>query len=170
MPTNEFKIFDENKENVLSTESYSSDSERINGFSQGVARSIIVNKALYQSTLMAAALGQVLNNKGVDATEDIDELSSSLQTNIGNNTTVVQLTITNEDWDIDTREYTATIEGILEDESKQMICIAPLLSSADTCNNYGIVATAQAENSITFKCNVIPTATINIYVVFWLLV
>ena len=69
MATNGFKIFDENNQNSISDADYSSDNQRLNGFTSGVARSDVFNKSLRQSTVIAAAIGQVLADKGYNVTD-----------------------------------------------------------------------------------------------------
>lgn len=77
--TNNFLVFDENNNNILNDSQYKNDAERVGGMTQGISRSILFNKALRQSTIMAAAVGEVLNRRGYDAS---DSSISTLVTNI----------------------------------------------------------------------------------------
>lgn len=46
---NEFMIFDENNQNSMTNEIYSTDEQRLNGVASGIARSSLYNKALSQN-------------------------------------------------------------------------------------------------------------------------
>ena len=79
MAKNNFKVFDESGTNQLSQAEYEADAQRTNGVSSGLARSTLFNKAMHQATTMAAALGQVLADKGINASdEDAVALSQEL--------------------------------------------------------------------------------------------
>lgn len=67
MARNDFKIFDESQINTLTQAEYETDSQRINGVTSGLARSSLHNKALHQATIMAAAMGQLIMEKGKNA-------------------------------------------------------------------------------------------------------
>lgn len=67
---NEFMIFDENNQNSMTNETYSTDEQRLNGVASGIARSSLYNKALRQATKMSKELGLFLSQKGNDVTED----------------------------------------------------------------------------------------------------
>lgn len=70
MATNNLKIFDENKGNIMSTQEYSTNAQRLNGVQQGIASSMLQNKTLYQLSLVAYAIGQMMVNNGLDANDD----------------------------------------------------------------------------------------------------
>ena len=67
---NEFLIFDENNNNSMTNEAYSTDGQRLNGVESGIARSSLYNKALRQSTTMVNAIAQVMSDRNIDAKED----------------------------------------------------------------------------------------------------
>jgi len=75
--TNNLKVFNENKNNILSDTNYSNDSERINGFQAGnPIRSEIVNKVLRDTSLVASAFIEALKQsltpgEGSDVTNPI---------------------------------------------------------------------------------------------------
>ncbi len=75
MATNNIKIFDQNKANMLSDEAYNSNTQRINGVQQGIASSQLQNKTLYQVSLVAYAIGQMMQANGYDA-NDADVVST----------------------------------------------------------------------------------------------
>ena len=69
MPTSNFKLFDENKANMLSDSEYNSNAQRLNGVQSGVASSQLQNKFQYQASLMAYAIAQLMVQNGYDATD-----------------------------------------------------------------------------------------------------
>lgn len=75
MAVNNIKIFDQNKANMLTDEAYSSNVQRINGVQQGIASSQLQNKTLYQVSLVAYAIGQMMQANGLDA-NDADAVST----------------------------------------------------------------------------------------------
>ena len=84
MATNNIKIFDENKSNMLSNEAYGVNSQRLNGVQQGIASSQLQNKTLYQVSLVAYAIGQMMQANGYDANDELavsafcDNMSKSI--------------------------------------------------------------------------------------------
>ena len=86
--SNNFLVFDVNKLNMLSDSDYISDSERTGGVAQGISRSILFNKVLFQTSSMAAALGTVLSNRGFNAMDNdqeglVDSINKSFPLNRG---------------------------------------------------------------------------------------
>lgn len=71
MPTNNFKLFDENKANLLSDTEYANATQRLNGVQTGVASSQLNNKFAYQVSLVAYAIAQIMNQNGLDATDTL---------------------------------------------------------------------------------------------------
>ncbi len=79
MTVNQFKVFDENKTNMLSQAEYEALSDRTGGFRTGLARSEVMNKVLYQLSVMTAALARAIENTGVDVLDtDAESLAQSL--------------------------------------------------------------------------------------------
>ena len=71
---NEFLIFDENNQNTMTNQAYSTDDQRLNGVSTGIARSALYNKTMRQSSVMVNAIAKYLSEKGYDVKEDDSEL------------------------------------------------------------------------------------------------
>ena len=71
MPTNNFKIFDENAANLMDDVTYESYAQRLNGVQTGVANSELHNKTLFQVSKMVYALAQLMNANGKDAKDSI---------------------------------------------------------------------------------------------------
>ena len=69
MPTNNFKLFDENKANMMTDDDYAVNQQRLNGVQSGVASSQLQNKTLYQTALMCYALAQIMAANGYDAND-----------------------------------------------------------------------------------------------------
>lgn len=75
MATNNIKIFDQNKANMLTDEAYDTSTQRLNGVQQGIASSQLQNKTLYQVSLVAYAIGQMMQANGLNA-NDADAVST----------------------------------------------------------------------------------------------
>lgn len=78
----------------------------------------------------------------------------------------VSITLPASAWS--SNQQTATVSGILADESKQKIEPIPATATAGNQSAYyeaGVMAVAQAENSLTFSCNTTPTIDLEVYVV-----
>ena len=71
MPTNNFKLFDQNKANLLSDTEYANATQRLNGVQTGVASSQLNNKFAYQVSLVAYAIAQIMNQNGFDASDTL---------------------------------------------------------------------------------------------------
>lgn len=78
-----------------------------------------------------------------------------------------KLTLSAANWSTSAKTYTATVNGILADATKQSIEINPI-AKADNDNavKFGVYPTAQGANSITFSCDTIPTTAINFYITY----
>ena len=79
---NDFLIFDENKDNMLTQELYSIDGDRTDGFKKGLARSNVNNKVLHQTSMMCHVLGEIIKDKDLKASDNgtVEELKQALLT------------------------------------------------------------------------------------------
>lgn len=75
MASSNIKLFDENKGNMLSDTEFSTSNQRMNGVQAGVASSKLQNKAMYQVSLVAYAIAQVMMQNGKNA-NDTDAVSA----------------------------------------------------------------------------------------------
>ena len=75
MASSNIKLFDENKGNMLSDSEFNSSTQRMNGLQAGVASSKLQNKAMYQASLVAYAIAQVMMQNGKNA-NDTDAVSA----------------------------------------------------------------------------------------------
>lgn len=74
------------------------------------------------------------------------------------------VTLSAESWS-DNRQ-TVTVQGISADETKQMIQYMSAVSNLDAYNEAGISCIAQGNNSLTFKCETVPSTNLSLYVVY----
>lgn len=80
MATNNFYVFDENTNNIMSLSDYSSSTTRTNGVVSGIADSTLHNRLYRQTSIMVAALGQVIADSGTNASDsDLAALVSALK-------------------------------------------------------------------------------------------
>lgn len=82
---NDFLIFDENKDNMLTQELYSVDGDRTDGFKKGLARSNVNNKVLHQTSMMCNAIGELAKEQGLVASDEgsIENLKSVVKQALG---------------------------------------------------------------------------------------
>lgn len=71
MAGNNFKLFDENRQNMLSDQEYNDSQQRLSGVQAGIASSMLNNKFSYQMSLVAYAIAQMMNANGYDATDSL---------------------------------------------------------------------------------------------------
>ena len=71
MASTNFKLFDENKTNMMSDTEYNINTQRLNGVQTGIASSQLQNKTLYQTSLVAYALAQIMMQNGYDANDSV---------------------------------------------------------------------------------------------------
>lgn len=83
MATNNFYVFDENTNNIMTLSDYSASTTRTNGVVSGIADSMLHNRLYRQSSIMVAALGQVIADSGTDANDgDLAALVSALKSTL----------------------------------------------------------------------------------------
>lgn len=75
MASSNIKLFDENKGNMLSDSEFNISNQRMNGLQTGVASSQLQNKAMYQASLVAYAIAQIMMQNGLNA-NDTDAVSA----------------------------------------------------------------------------------------------
>lgn len=75
------------------------------------------------------------------------------------------VTLTASGWNSSAKTQTVTVNGVLADESAQVIQPIPAIASQSAYNAAGILATGQAANSITFTASTVPTADLSVYIV-----
>ena len=60
MASSNFKLFDENKTNMMQDGEYGINNQRLNGLQSGIASSMLQNKFQYQMSLISYAIGQLM--------------------------------------------------------------------------------------------------------------
>lgn len=84
MASTNFKLFDENKTNMMSDTEYNINTQRLNGVQAGIASSQLQNKTLHQTSLVAYSLAQIMMQNGYDANDSaavsafVSNMSNSL--------------------------------------------------------------------------------------------
>ena len=71
MASTNFKLFDENKANMMSDTEYNINTQRLNGVQAGIASSKLQNKTLHQTSLVAYSLAQIMIQNGYDANDSV---------------------------------------------------------------------------------------------------
>lgn len=77
----------------------------------------------------------------------------------------IYLELLASNWDSTSKTQTVAANGVLSDESKQLIIITPSLASQATYYDSIIKCTNQSLNSLTFTAGTIPTSNLYVYVV-----
>ena len=103
---------------------------------------------------------ELQNSSGAD-------ISEAVKSTLGVSAPKAKLvTLTVAGWDSSAKTQSVTVSGILADESKQMIIPMPATASMTAYNDAGIQCTGQAENTLTFTADTVPTAAIQVYVTY----
>ena len=75
----------------------------------------------------------------------------------------VPVTLTTSGWSSNTQ--TVTVSGVSASETAQLITPTPAIASQSAYYEAGIMCTGQAESSLTFTCQTVPTTNMIVYVV-----
>ena len=75
----------------------------------------------------------------------------------------VPVTLTASGWSDNAQ--TVTVQGVLADETAQLIQPVPAIASQNAYYAAGILCTGQAANSLTFTCATVPAENLTVYVV-----
>lgn len=80
---NNFYVFDENENNIMSVADYQTSSTRSNGVVSGIADSQLHNRLYKQLSMMVTALGQIIADSGLDASDgSLSDLVSALKSTL----------------------------------------------------------------------------------------
>lgn len=77
--------------------------------------------------------------------------------------TYASVTLSSSGWSDNTQ--TVTVNGVLADETKQLIQPMPAVASQVAYMSAGIYCSGQAANSLTFTCSETPAEDITLYIV-----
>ena len=75
-----------------------------------------------------------------------------------------KITLTASGWDSSAKTQKVTVNGVLADETKQLIMPMPAMASQNDYAEAGIACTLQEANALTFKCQTVPTKDITVFV------
>lgn len=67
-------------------------------------------------------------------------------------------------WNTSSKQITVTVSGVT---ASNLVEVSPAPASWSVASAAGVYCSAQAANSLTFKCSSIPTAAITVNVVIW---
>lgn len=76
-----------------------------------------------------------------------------------------KVTLTVAGWNSSTKQQTVTVSGILSDRTKQKVICSPVDESYDSAwNTCYVQCVGHAADSLTFQCDEIPTAAVEVFV------
>ena len=111
------------------------------------------NKAAYADA--SPSIVEQLSDSGLAKKSDITSAAPS----------ACKVTLSASGWDSSAKTQSATVSGVLEDESKQLIMPMPAGTSMSAYNEAGIQMTAQAANTVTFTADTVPKVDVEVWVV-----
>ena len=108
-----------------------------------------------------------LSSFGITATADQLNYTSGVTSNIQNQLNAkqakhatVSVTLNASGWS--NKSQTITVNGVT---ASNTVIVGPAPTSVDLYGNAGIICTAQAANSLSFSCNIVPTSNITVNVI-----
>ena len=103
-----------------------------------------------------------------DVAQDLtSDQKKQARDNIGASATVImrKVTLTTAGWNSSTKQQTVAVSGILADGTKQRVICSPVDESYDSAWNACYVqCVGHAADSLTFQCDKIPTAAVEVFV------
>lgn len=75
------------------------------------------------------------------------------------------VTLKSSDWDATAKTQVATVASVVADEAAQMIYPMPKIGQITTYNDAGIQLIGQGAGNVTFMCDTIPEADVDVWVV-----
>ena len=76
-----------------------------------------------------------------------------------------KVTLTATGWNSSTKQQTVTVSGVLADGTKQRVICSPVDESYDSAwNTCYVQCVGHGAGSLTFQCDEIPTAAVEVYV------
>lgn len=95
------------------------------------------------------------------------EQQKQARDNIGASATVImrKVTLPTAGWNSSTKQQAAAVSGILADGTKQRVICSPVDESYESAwNSCYVQCVGHGADSLTFQCDEIPTAAIEVYV------
>ena len=103
-----------------------------------------------------------------DVAQDLSsDQKKQARDNIGASATVImrKVTLTVAGWNSSTKQQTVAVSGILADGTKQQVICSPVDESYDSVwNSCYVQCVGHGADSLTFQCDEIPTAAVEVYV------
>lgn len=87
--------------------------------------------------------------------------------NIGASATVTmrKVTLTTSEWNSSTKQQSVAVSGVLADGTKQRVICSPVDESYDSAwNSCYVQCVGHGADSLTFQCDEIPTAAVEVFV------
>ena len=75
-----------------------------------------------------------------------------------------KVTLSTSGWNSSTKQQTVNCADVAVDETAQLILPMPAAASLSAYNDAGILCTGQGAGTLTFQCETVPTAAIDVYV------
>ena len=182
MASTNFKLFDENKTNMMSDTEYNINTQRLNGVQAGIASSQLQNKTLHQTSLVAYSLAQIMMQNGYDANDSaavsafVGNMSNSLLQKVLDKATSAEAkagTITNKWISPATMKAAAlllsggTMSGPISMGNNRITNLADPISSLDSANKKYVDEKALSRSLEIFSGSTTTTPTsqftINLY-------
>lgn len=98
-----------------------------------------------------------------DRTKELWSATKNLVGSFGGGVKKIKVVLSVSDWMDGTQ--TVSVIGVSADEDAQLIQPVPNVASQEVYIEAGILCTDQAENSLTFTANTLPTKDLNVYVI-----
>lgn len=73
---------------------------------------------------------------------------------------MTKVTIPGAGWNTNTMTQTVTVNGILADDTLQLVQAVPSPHSMGVATEFGVYCSGQSNNALTFTCSTIPTEDI----------
>ena len=103
-----------------------------------------------------------------DVAQDLtSEQKKQARDNIGASATVTmrKVTLTTSGWNSSTKQQAVAVSGVLADGTKQQVICSPVDESYDSAwNSCYVQCVGHGADSLTFQCDEIPTAAVEVFV------
>ena len=92
-------------------------------------------------------------------------VAATPETDYASPETMRKVTLTTAGWNSSTKQQTVTVTGVLADRTKQKVTCSPVDESYDSAwNTCYVQCVGHAADSLTFQCDEIPTAAVEVFV------
>ena len=92
-------------------------------------------------------------------------VAATPETDYASPETMRKVTLTTAGWNANTKQQTVTVSGVLTDRTKQKVICSPVDESYDSAwNTCYVQCVGHAADSLTFQCDEIPRAAVEVFV------